>query len=81
MRKVFKQEGIDPHTTDEDDLHHVHTKACEWYLTLAFLMGADCTHYEQHLDNYKNNFTQGVDHYPCTRTDPFNILAKYKEDE
>ena len=45
MHKVFEQEGIDPLTTDEDELQQVRTKACEWYLALAFLMGADCTHY------------------------------------
>ena len=45
MHKVFEQEGIDPLTTDEDELQQVQTKACEWYLVLAFLMGADYTHY------------------------------------
>ena len=45
MHKVFEQEGIDPLTTDEDELQQVRTKAREWYLALAFLMGTDCTHY------------------------------------
>ena len=30
---------------------------------------------------YKDDFTQGVDHYPRTRTKAFNIPANYKEDE
>ena len=45
MRKVFEQEGIDPLTTNEDELQQMQTKAHEWYLALAFLMGADCTCY------------------------------------
>ena len=45
MRKVFEHDGIDPLTTDEDKLLQVCTKAQEWYLALAFLMDADCTHY------------------------------------
>ena len=45
MCKVFEQEGIDPLTTDEDELHQVWTKAHEWYLALAFLMGANHTCY------------------------------------
>ena len=68
MHKVFEREGIDPLTTDEDELSQVWTKAREWYLALAFLMGADCTHYGRLLENYENDFTQEVDHYPHTRT-------------
>ena len=45
MRKVFEQEGIDPLTADEEQLQLVHAKAREWYLALAFLMGADCTRF------------------------------------
>ena len=81
MRKVFEQEGIDPLTTDEEELQQVRVKACEWYLALAFLMGADRTRFGRLLETYENDFTQGVDRYPRTRTDAFNILANYKEDE
>ena len=44
-------------------------------------MGADCTQYGRLLETYENNFTQGVDCYPRTRSDAFNILANYKEGE
>ena len=81
MRKVFEQEGIDPLTTDVDELYHVWTKAREWYLALAFLMVADCTRYGRLLENYENDFTQGVDCYLHMRKHAFNILANYKEDE
>ena len=81
MCKVLEQEGIDHLTTNEDELQQVQTKACEWYLALAFLMGADHTHYGRLLETYENNFTHGVDHYPRTMTDAFNILANYKVDE
>ena len=57
------------------------TKAHEWYLALAFLMGADHTRFGQLLETYENDFTQGLDQYQRTRTDAFNILANYKEDE
>ena len=60
---MFEQEGIDPLTTDEDKLQQVQTKAGEWYLALAFLMEADCTHYGQLLETYENDFTPGVDCY------------------
>ena len=43
MCKAFEQEGIDPLTTDEEELQQVRTIAREWYLALAFLMGADHT--------------------------------------
>ena len=33
------------------------------------------------METYENGFTQGLDRYPRTRTDAFNILANYKEDE
>ena len=81
MCKVFEQEGIDPLTADKEELQQVRVKACEWYLALAFLMGADSTHFGQLLETYENDFTQGIDWYPRTRTDAFNILANYKEDE
>ena len=81
MRKVFEQEGIDPLTTDEGELQQVRNSAREWYLALAFLMGADRTRFGRLLEAYENDFTQGVDRYPRTRTDAFNILANYKEDE
>ena len=81
MRKVFEQEGINPLTTNEEEMQQVQAKACEWYLALAFLMGADRTCFGQLLETYKNDFTQGVDQYLRTRTDAFNILANYKEDE
>ena len=81
MRKVFEQEGIDPLTADEEQLQLVCAKAREWYLALAFLMGADRTHFGRLLETYENDFTQGLDRYPHTRTDAFNILANYKEDE
>ena len=45
MRKVFEQEGIDPLTADEEQLQLVRAKAREWYLALAFLMGADHTRF------------------------------------
>ena len=45
MRKLFEQEGIDPLATNEEELQQVRTKAREWYLALAFLMGADCTRF------------------------------------
>ena len=61
MCKVFEQEGIDPLTADEEQLQLVRAKAREWYLALAFLMGADCTHFGQFLETYKNDFTQGLD--------------------
>ena len=38
-------------------------------------------HFGRLLETYENNFTQGLSWYPCTRTDAFNILANYKEDE
>ena len=44
-------------------------------------MGADRTRFGHLLETYENDFTQGVDQYPRTRTDAFNILANYKEDE
>ena len=81
MRKVFEQEGIDPLTTDEEELQQVRSIAREWYLALAFLMGADHTRFGRLLETYENDFTQGVDRYPRTRTNAFNILANYKEDE
>ena len=45
MCKVLEQEGIDPLTTNDEELQQVLTKAHEWYLALAFLMGADRTHF------------------------------------
>ena len=81
MRKVYEQEGIDPLTADEEQLQLVRAKAREWYLALAFLMGADRTRFGRLLETYENDFTQGLDRCPRTRTDAFNILANYKEDE
>ena len=58
MRKVFEQEGINPLTADEEELEQVRAKACEWYLALAFLLGADHTCFGQLLETYKNDFMQ-----------------------
>ena len=44
-------------------------------------MGADHTHFGRLLETYENNFTQGLDRYPHTRTDTFNILANYKNNK
>ena len=81
MHKVFEQEGIDPLTADEEELEQVRAKGREWYLALAFLLGADRTRFGRLLETYENDFMQGVDRYPRTRTDAFNILANYKEDK
>ena len=43
MNKVFEHEGINPLTTNEEELQQVQAKAREWYLALAFLMGSDHT--------------------------------------
>ena len=35
-------------------------------------MEVDCTQFGHLLENYKNNFTPGLDRYPKTHTDAYN---------
>jgi hypothetical protein len=43
-------------------------------------MGSDCNQYGRLLENLKNDYTQGQDHYPKTVTAAYSLLTNWKKD-
>ena len=70
--KVIAHQGLDPTTATAAQMALARLTAKESYLVQAFIMGVDCTQFGHLLENYKNNFTPGLDRYPKTHTDAYN---------
>ena len=43
-------------------------------------MGADHVRFGRYLEDFENDFTQGVDRYPKSRVDAHHVLANWKQD-
>ncbi len=56
------------------------SKAREWYLATAFMLGSDRGRYGKLLENLENEFLQGRNSYPRTVTSAFSLLVNYKQD-
>ena len=49
-------------------------------VTLLVLMGSDCIRYSKHLEDLKNQYTQGMDNYPKSLTEAYNLLIYWEND-
>jgi hypothetical protein len=54
-------------------------KAKDKYLACAFLLGSDKTRYGRLIEDLENSFTQGVDKFPKTMVDAYNLLVNWKQ--
>jgi hypothetical protein len=49
------------------------------YLACAFILGSDKTRYGRLLEDLENSYTQGVDKYPKSMVDAYNLLVNWKQ--
>jgi hypothetical protein len=49
------------------------------YLACAFILGADKTRYGCLMEDLENSFTQGIDKFPKTMVDAYNLLVNWKQ--
>jgi hypothetical protein len=62
-----------------DKLINLKKEAKEQYLAVAFLLSADHGRYGRLIEDLKNDFLQGQDHYPKTVTATFSLLTNWKQ--
>lgn len=64
------------------DAAHLKTasnKAKEAYLAAAFILGSDRNRYGKMLEDMENDFTTGIDKYPKTLVNAYNLLLHWKQ--
>ena len=80
MRQVLRSQGINVDEATDAQEEAAEAEGTQWYLTLAFLMGSDCSRFGWLLEKLENDFTAGNDNYPKTLTDAYNMLLEWKDD-
>jgi Reverse transcriptase (RNA-dependent DNA polymerase) len=55
-------------------------KARELYLATAFILASDRSRYSKLIEDLENNYIQGVNRYPTTLEDAYNVLMYWKHD-
>ena len=56
----------------------VKKNAKEWYYVVAFLLRSDRRRYSRLVEDLKHQFLYGIEKYPKTLFDAYNLINKWK---
>lgn len=73
--------GIDPNNFNPQQFTAAYEVVREEHIAACFLHGSDKQRYGALVQDYENSYIEGVDRFPKTLTDAYNLLVKYKQDK
>ena len=77
---LLAQKGLVAGAITEEQRVEIRDEVRSRSTAMVFLLGSDRTRYGKMIDEFENDFLKGIDHYPTTVNEVYNLLTNWKMD-